>query len=93
MWDQAKKVLIKDMNSRKDKVIENAIDTFIAIGKREMIPQLIDILHQWGHKAMAETYLNCGNKHLAHAAWHWAKRHGPHIQINSVSSPVRWSSW
>jgi len=68
MWADTKRTLLPDLYSGKDTVVQNAVYTFIALGKEEVIPELIDTLRRQGNKNMAETYLHCGDTRLSDAA-------------------------
>jgi uncharacterized membrane-anchored protein YjiN (DUF445 family) len=93
MWNTTKRVLLKDVESNNYRVIEDALYAFIAIGKKEIIRELIDTLNRKGTKIMAEAYLNCGNKELDDAARDWAYRHGYTIFPGFGDAPVGWGSW
>ncbi|MFC1550879.1 HEAT repeat domain-containing protein [Candidatus Neomarinimicrobiota bacterium] len=94
MWEGTKRVLLEDMYSDKENSIKNALFAFVAIGKQEIIPELINILNNKGTKATATAYLNCGNEELSKAAKSWAKKHGYFImQSPGGSSNVSWGSW
>jgi len=89
-WKLAKKVLLKDLESSEYCTIENALLSFMGIGKKEIIPVLIKKLEQKGNKTMAEAYLNCGQKELKEAARNWAARHGYKISSGRGAYPVKW---
>jgi hypothetical protein len=73
--------------------VENALFTFISLGRQDIIPDLIRVLNNKGTKNTAEIYLNCGNSQLEAAAMTWAKRHGYHITSLPGSGPVKWGNW
>ena len=91
-WNLAKKVLLKDLESSEYRTIENALLSFIGIGKDEIIPELIEKLNARGNKTMAEAYLNCGHIRLNIAAKNWAERHGYRILPGRGAKPVKWGS-
>jgi hypothetical protein len=93
MWEQTKSVLLEDVISSEYRAIENALYAFIAMGKQEIIPTLINTLNSTGNKTMSEAYLNCGNKELDSAAREWVKKHGYSIISGAGASPVGWGSW
>lgn len=92
-WGTAKPVLLKDVESRRRQVVENALFTCIGMGKKELIPELVQKLHQKGNKTMAEAYLNCGNSDLRAAAEKWARSHGYHIITRPGSAGIKWGSF
>jgi len=92
-WNLTKDVLLKDVVSHYSWTIENALYAFIAIGKREIIPVLIETLNRAGNVTMAEAYLNCGNGELDRAARKWTPRHVYTISTGAGAAPVTWGSW
>ena len=73
--------------------MKNALYAFIAIGKQEIIKELIDTLNAKGNKTIAKVYRNCGNKKLSSAAQNWAEKHQVYISIDSGPHLVSWASW
>ena len=92
-WNLTKDVLLKDVVSHYSWTIENALYAFIAIGKREIIPVLIETLNRAGNVTMAEAYLNCGNGELDSAAREWASKHGYRIERVPGSASLSWGQW
>jgi HEAT repeat protein len=92
-WDQTKQVLLMDLKSDEDRSVKNALYAFIALGKEEIIKELIDTLNAKGDRIIATVYLNCGNKKLSSAALDWAKKTRFYISTDSVAYPVIWGSW
>ncbi len=92
-WPMTEKILLDDVRSRQAKRLENAVLTFICMGKEKMIAELVRILSDSGYKEMAETYLNCGHSHLAAAAREWAKNHGYNIISRQGSHKASWNAW
>lgn len=92
-WNLTEKVLLADVESNNYRTIEYALCVFIAFGKEEIIPILIQKLNTKGNKTMAEAFLNCGHKELEDAAREWATRHGYTISTGPGHSPVSWGSW
>ncbi len=92
-WEQTKRVLLNDMISDEGRKIENAVYTFICLGREEIIDELVRILDKKGNKVMAETCLNCGNIQLYYAAKRWAARHGYYISPGSGSCEASWGIW
>ncbi len=93
IWEQMKGVLLEDVLSNEYIVIENALYAFIALGREEIIPDLIKTLNSKGNKTMAEAYLNCGQKELDSAARAWSASHGYYITVGTGTAPVGWGEW
>jgi len=93
LWDDTKSVLLNDVESNNYRVIQNAIFAFIALGKQEIIPELIEILNTKGTKTTAEVFLNCGNSELSSAARSWAISRGYTITSARGNSAVQWGKW
>ncbi|MCG3158981.1 MAG: hypothetical protein DKINENOH_05629 [bacterium] len=76
MWDTTRQVLLEDLSTNNDNsiIIENAIHAFLAIGRKEIIPDLIDLFDRKGTRTMAEVYFyDSGNEQLRSAM---ARRYG-----------------
>ena len=86
-WSMIKKVLLHDFNAGK---ISYALYAFIAIGKEEIIPVLIDMLNKKGTETMAEAFLNCGHDKLEAAGRHWASVNGYGVWKGDGAHPVSW---
>jgi HEAT repeat protein len=56
-WEVTCRVLFEDMLSSEEKRVDNAVFTFISLGREEVIPKLVSVLNEHGNKAMALTYL------------------------------------
>lgn len=93
VWEQTKQVLLKDMKSDEDKIVKNALYAFIAVGKEEIIKELIDMLNAKGDRTIAEVYRNCGNEELSSAAQDWAAKYKYYVSADSGARPVSWGSW
>ena len=93
VWEQTKRVLLKDMKSDEDKIVKNALYAFIAVGKEEIIKLLIDTLNAKGDRTIAEVYRNCGNEKLSSAARDWAARYKYYVSADSGACLVGWGAW
>jgi len=93
IWDKTKTILLKDIKSKEDTIVKNALCAFVAIGKQEIIKELINTLNAKGDKTIAKIYRNCGNKKLSSAAQKWAAKHQVYIPIDSDPHLVGWASW
>jgi len=92
-WNVSKTVLLDDIKSSDYFAIENALYSFIAIGRKEIISELIETLNDNGNKDMAEAYLNCGQMQLSEAARSWAYKNGYIIIKDSGKPLVEWGAW
>jgi len=91
-WPETKKILLKDMDANDRSKVRNAFFAFNIIGNEEVIPQLIEKLNKKGSIALAQLYLNCGNKKLEEAARMWAKQRNCIIlpALGTISGPPHW---
>lgn len=92
-WARTKEVLLAEVVSVRRQKIKGTLYAFIAIGKKEIIPALIDTLNKKGNKIMAETYLNSGSRRLSDAATTWARKHGYRVSRGSGAHDVSWGSF
>lgn len=91
-WEITKRVLISDIISGNREAAEYAMETFIALGREEIVNPLISALNRHGTKAIAEVYLNCGHELLEQAAEDWAWNHGYYVVRSPGGGKVRWGS-
>ena len=89
-WSRTKKILMAEIGSYERGRIQGAVYAFIAIGKKEILPDLIAALERRGTKTMAEVYLNSGSGELDKAARDWASKRGYHIMTGPGASAVSW---
>lgn len=92
-WDMTKRVLLYDIETGNRKKIENSVYTFMSIGKRAIVQNLIQVLNNKGNKEMAETYLNCGDRELNEAAQSWAIQNGYQIRTGAGTRKASWGHW
>ena len=85
-----KSVLLADLESGNPDRIEYAMLTFIAISNPDIIPDLISVLDSHGTVYLAESFLNCGQENLMHAARMWAIRNNYNITQGRGARPVSW---
>jgi energy-coupling factor transporter transmembrane protein EcfT len=93
IWDQTKRVLLKDLQSNKIDSMKFAVYVFLSVGNEEIIDVLIGELDRSDCKEVAEIYLNCGNTALEHAAEQWAHANGYTITYYPGSAYADWGSW
>ena len=96
-WNVAKESIERDLKSKDQAVVQNAIDTVLRIGATEAIPDLLDVLNRWSKEELgtwiAETYLNSGQMRLEAAARAWAAREGLIISSQpDYSGRAKWGS-
>ena len=89
-WEQTRNVLLEDIASGNRKRVENAVFTFIVLGREEIVPELVNILDTQNDIRIAETYLNCGHVKLSNAAATWARRRGFVVTEGSGAHEVSW---
>ncbi|MGD8559569.1 MAG: HEAT repeat domain-containing protein, partial [Gammaproteobacteria bacterium] len=91
LWPDAKRILLKDIESKDSDKISNALYAFIGIGKEEVIGDLLKLLDNHGTVQIAEAYLNSGNEKLVDGAETWTQERGMVVQQYSEgNSPVQW---
>lgn len=89
-WQVTKKILIKEFASNNIRKMQCALYTFISIGDKEVISELINVLNRIGDAIMAETFMNCGNKQLSDAGELWLHGHGYGIYKGPGANKARW---
>lgn len=69
--NMTKQVLLDDVagNARR---VEYGLYSFMGIGNRDILPELVNLLNQRGNETIALVYLNCGEPTLEKAAQDWA---------------------
>ena len=92
-WEKTKRVLLADVQSGNPRKIENAVNTFVALGNDEIIPELISILKTKGSRDMAQAYLNSGESRLGEAARASASAHGYQLSTDPVGNQPIWGQW
>jgi len=73
--------------------VTNACLAMIRRGDESRIPELVDLLHSYGEKALCEDYLNCGQPDLDTAGRNWAGQRGYSIGKGDGSARARWGGW
>lgn len=89
-WSRTREILLAEIGSFRRGRIQGAVYAFIAIGKREILPDLTAALDRHGNKTMAEVYLNSGSGELDKAAREWASKRGYHITTGPGAHTVSW---
>ncbi len=91
-WKGTKQVLLENLHSSNPSKIDLAIRTFIAIGKKDIIDELVLFLNEQNSKAksIANLYLNSGESTLKKAGETWVKKHGYTILHFESSTDSKW---
>jgi HEAT repeat protein len=92
-WEKTKRVLLADVQTDDRRRIDNAVYTFVSLGKEELIPKLIEVLRTKGTKQMAQAYLHCGNDRLEEAARMTTTLHGDQLASAENPNKVHWGQW
>ena len=87
-WQDTKEILLADVASKDGFARNNAVYTFIRLGRETILPDLVKIIHKQGHIGLARTYLHSGNKTLKSAGIKWAHTHGYVIKTVKRSQAV-----
>lgn len=89
--DRARQVFASVLAEHNVELIAGAYEFFIGRGQEGTEQLLIQALESYGHKEMAEAFLNCGNTRLEAAGRAWAKARGFMIlPSHFVDSRARW---
>jgi HEAT repeat protein len=91
-WDTTKRVLLEDIKSTKRNLIDYGLYAFITIGNQDVIPSLVDALHNQESQEMALAYLNCGEPTLEAAGTNWASDRGYQV-IKTKDTSGRKVAW
>jgi HEAT repeat protein len=91
-WAVTKRVLMENIKSSQRNLIDYALYAFITIGNRDVIPTLVDALHNQESKEMALAYLNCGETTLEQAGTTWANDRGYEV-IKTKDTSGRKVAW
>lgn len=79
---------LEDIN----KEVTDACLILIKRGDESRIPELVELLLNYGDIALTEDYLNCGQPDLYTAGEQWANNHGYNIGSGYGSNRARWGS-
>jgi HEAT repeat protein len=92
-WKQTRQLILDDAESRDTQRVQCAVSTLIALGREEMVVDLVRVLNSSDDTSVAVVYLNCGHKGLSTAAEQWAAKRGYKVTIGPDSSGAGWGSW
>lgn len=90
-WTDTKRVLLDDVVSQEPNPLNNALLTFIRLGKDEVLPDLVSILEEQGRLPMANAFLRSGNDVLNSAARKWAAANG--YVVDTVEVATGYPKW
>ena len=93
LWPSTKKVLLADAANADPVTVQGIAELLIALGKEEVLGDLIALLKTKGTKNLAAAYFYSGRKELREAAAAWAHERG-RIQLPPAASrsEVRWGT-
>ena len=89
----ASQILRADLDSRDQRVTENAAIALIGLGVSGVVPRLIEVMGQGGTDLMAAACVNSGLDTLVSVGRGWAARHGYVVLGGRDSTGVVWGSW
>jgi hypothetical protein len=92
-WKQTRQLILDDAGSQDARKVQNAVFTVIALGKEEMVDDLVKLLNPREDKEIAEIYLNCGYQGFSKAAESWAARRGYHATSGGGGAGPAWGHW
>jgi hypothetical protein len=72
--------------------VQHACLNLIRRGDESRIPEMVDLLVDYGDKTLAEDYLNCNQPDLDAAARKWAGRRGYSVGTGAGSHRATWGS-
>jgi len=72
--------------------VQQACLNLIRCGDESRIPEMVDLLENYGDKTLAEDYLNCGQPDLDAAGRTWGRRRGYKVSIGPGSHRATWGS-
>ena len=84
--------LFDELQSDARTEVQEAALSLIRNGDETRIPEMADLLEDYGDKRLAEDYLNAGQPDLSSVASSWAGRRGLSVHVGSGSSRAKWGS-
>ena len=84
--------LFQDVQQDATEAVQQACLNLIRLGNESRIPEMVDLLDDYGDKVLAEDYLNCGQPDLDSAARSWAGQHGYSVGSGYGSNRARWGA-
>jgi len=93
-WQETKEVLLADVQSNDKQRIAYGLKALTALGRDDVLPDLLKVIEAQGTLLIANSYINCNHSVLRQAAIDWAKAHGYDIiELPGRSSAWNWGSW
>ncbi len=83
-WQDTKEILLADVASKDSFARDNAVYTFIRLGRVTILTDLVTIIQKQGHIGLARTYLHSGNETLKRAGIKWGNANG--YRVKTVKS-------
>ncbi len=72
--------------------VQQACLNLIRRGDESRIPEMVDLLENYGDKTLSEDYMNCGQPDLDSAGRSWLTSRGYTISVGDGSNRARWGS-
>jgi HEAT repeat protein len=92
-WDTTRYFLVKKLQSGSDPENIYGINAFIAIGKNETIPQLLEFIDKRGRPDVADIYRHSENDELVTAASKWLGRNKRAKMSEEAVELEPWTVW
>ena len=95
-WETVKKVLLEDVRSGETRAVYYALNALVAMGKDEVIPELVEILNTKNSAMIAEAYCRRGFAKLYKEGNKWLEDHGYRwvtLVGGGDDSPAAWEPW
>jgi HEAT repeat protein len=92
-WKQTRQLILDDAGSQDPRKVQSAVYTAIALGKEELVDDLVKFLNASENDAIAETYLNCRYGPLNKAAENWAAKRGFKVSGGAGVLGPAWGHW
>jgi hypothetical protein len=84
--------LFSSIQSDAKDAVQHACLNLIRLGDELRIPEMAELLEDYGDITLAEDYLNCGQPDLNISSRDWASRHGFRVDKGNGSHRARWAS-
>ena len=92
-WSQTRQLILDDAGSHDLRRVQNAVYTVVALGKEDLVDDLVKLLNAHEEKEIAEVYLNCHHEGLTKAAETWATQRGYSMTSGKRGAGPAWGRW
>ena len=82
--------LFQNVQTDAMSAVQDVCLNLIKLGNESRIPEMVDLLEDYGDETLAEDYLNCGQPDLNDAGRKWAHSRGYKINIGDGSHRATW---